>query len=333
MTAAQYRALPDCQFGLIRSTKGGGAMSHKNLPNVSRFLIALAALLSVPKPAPAQIFVSSAGSNGTIAEYSTSGAPINTSLVTGLNWPDGMVLVGSNLFEINAFSSTTGTMGEYTTSGATVNSALVSGSGLAGPQALAVASGNLFVANYGTGAMSEYTTSGTTVSTALITGFSDPRGIAVLGSDLFVINNYNNGTIGEYTTSGTTLNSTLARLGTVQSPGSPSAIAVNDSDIFVADQSRGTVSEFTLSGSLVTASLITGLTTPEAMTLSGNDLFIGQGNSTVGEYTTSGATVNAALITGILPTAIVVVPEPSAIGLLAAAFLLACRFRARVGSC
>jgi hypothetical protein len=181
--------------------------------------------------------------------------------------------------------------------------------------------------------MSEYTTSGTTVNASLISGFSDPRGIAVLGSNLFVINNYNNGTIGEYTTSGTTINSTLARLGTMQSPGSPSAIAVNDSDIFVADQSRGTVSEFTLSGTLVSASLITGLTTPEAMTLSGDDLFIGQGNSTIGEYTTSGATVNASLITGILPTAIVVVPEPSAIGLLAAASLLAYRFRVPLRRC
>jgi len=56
------------------------------------------------------------------------------------------------------------------------------------------------------GAIGVYTTSGATVNAALITGLTNPTGIAVSGSDVFVVkagnNSIGNGTIGEYTTSG-----------------------------------------------------------------------------------------------------------------------------------
>jgi hypothetical protein len=51
------------------------------------------------------------------------------------------------------------------------------------------------------------------VNAALISGLSEPAGIAVSGSDLFVTNIFGGmigtGTIGEYTTSGATVNATL----------------------------------------------------------------------------------------------------------------------------
>ena len=62
--------------------------------------------------------------SGTISEYTTSGGTINLSLVTGLSFPGGLALSGSDLFVTN---SGLGTIGEYTTSGGTVNAFLVSG--------------------------------------------------------------------------------------------------------------------------------------------------------------------------------------------------------------
>jgi hypothetical protein len=55
-----------------------------------------------------------------------------------------------------------------------------------------------------------------------------------------------------------------------------------------------------LDGSTVNASLISGLGEPYGIAVSGNDLFVVNGESgTIGEYTTSAATVNADLISGL----------------------------------
>jgi hypothetical protein len=69
------------------------------------------------------VFVASYG-NGTIGEYTTSGATVNASLISGLNHPNGIAIIGNDLFEVNYG---VGTVGEYTTSGATINPSLISG--------------------------------------------------------------------------------------------------------------------------------------------------------------------------------------------------------------
>ena len=61
---------------------------------------------------------------GPIGEYTTSGTPINASLITGLDGPSGLVISGTLLF---VSCTTSGTIDEYTTSGATVNASLISG--------------------------------------------------------------------------------------------------------------------------------------------------------------------------------------------------------------
>lgn len=79
----------------------------------------------------------------------------------------------------------------------------------------------------------------------------------------------------------------------------PINIAVSGSDLFVVNFGSGTISEYTTSGSLVNASLISGLQDPQGIAISGSDLFITNQNGPIAEYTTSGATVNPSLITGI----------------------------------
>lgn len=82
------------------------------------------------------------------------------------------------------------------------------------------------------------------------------------------------------------------------------------------------------------ASLISGLTTPFGIAVSGSDLFVVNtgtilsNNGTVGEYTTSGAPINPALISGlasypygiaVIPTA--ATPEPSTLLLVPVPFI------------
>jgi hypothetical protein len=78
-------------------------------------------------------------------------------------------------------------------------------------------------------------------------------------------------------------------------------MAVSGGYLYVA-QENGTIRKYTTSGTLVNASLITGLYGPWGIAISGNDLFVANGggeSSTIGEYTTSGATLNASLVSGL----------------------------------
>ena len=129
------------------------------------------------------IYVANYGT-GTIGEYTTSGAVVNASLVSGLNDPNGIAVSGSNLFVANYGN---GTIGEYTTSGAVVNASLVSG--LSGPNGIAVSGSNLFVTNHRQPArLANTPRRGQRVNASLVSGLNDPDGIAVSGSNLFVTN-------------------------------------------------------------------------------------------------------------------------------------------------
>jgi PEP-CTERM motif len=94
-------------------------------------------------------------------------------------------------------------------------------------------------------------------------------------------------------------------------------LAILGNDIFVPSVADGTVSEYTLSGQVVNASLITGLNNPDGLAITGNDLYVvSAGDNTVGEYTLTGQAINTSLITGLDgATYIAVVPEPTTIAL------------------
>lgn len=238
--------------------------------------------------------------SGTVGEYTTSGTPVNASLITGLGSATSIAASGGYLFITNSWA---GTIAKYTTSGALVNAALVSG--LDTPWAIAVSGSDLFVASANGGTIGEYTTAGAVVNENLISGLNTPEGVAISGSDLFVSNEGGGGGwVGKYTISGQTINPMLAS-GLFAAEG----IAVSGADLFVASYNAGTINEYTTSGTPVNSFSIAGGGYtgyhPEQIAVSGSDLFVTvlpQSSYTyalsdaVGEYTTSGTTVDSAMV-------------------------------------
>lgn len=89
----------------------------RNSSLVSLFsALAVATALWASPATAGEIFVVNS-SNGTIGEYTTSGATINASLISGLNSPFDVAVSGTDLYVTNG----NGTIGKYTTSGATQN--------------------------------------------------------------------------------------------------------------------------------------------------------------------------------------------------------------------
>lgn len=288
-------------------------------PIVALSLSAWAALM--PTAAPGDILVvnnnSSPGPYSTVVQYTNSGVLVNAHLVSGLSFPTGIAVLGSDLFVTN---QATGTIGEYTTSGATVNANLISGLGTALTNwgGIAVSGANLFVVDDDHMRIGEYTTSGAMVNANLISlNDNTISGIAVSGSDLFLTDDAS-GTIGEYTTSGGTINADL-----VTGLNGPNGIAVSGTDLFVP-LGGGGIGEYTTAGATVNARLVppSGIINQYAMAVSGTNLFVASSNG-IAEYSTSGAAVNTSLVTSGLtyPYGIAVtdaVPEPGSLALLAA---------------
>jgi hypothetical protein len=286
-------------------------------------LLVIALVMSSSTVVQAQIFEANINgfvNDGTVSEYSTSGTLINSSVLTGLYEPFGLVASGNDLFVSE--SNGPGTVGEYTTSGGTVNASLITGLGFS--RGIASFGSNLYVAS-SNGTIGEYTidaTNGTVTSSnaSLVTGLSDPFNLALSGTDLFVLNAGNN-TVGEYTTSGQTVNASLI------SGFTPSALAVSGGYLFVVNQTNGTIGEYTTSGATINASLVTGLPGGDyGLAVSGSELLVSQygnaqlnaGSGSIYQYNIDAAqgtvtSSNTSFITGLYEPRDIAfaTPEPS----------------------
>lgn len=277
-----------------------------------------------------QLFISTleggiSGHLGTVEEYTTSGAPISSPLISGtLEWPgDLAVSSGGYLYVVN---NAGGTVGQYTLSGAVVNASLIAG--LFDPWGITIDDGNLFIASgdadgyQNTGSVGEYTTAGQVLNASLITGLNRSYGVVGVGSDLFVTEE-DGGTVAEYTTSGALVNGSL-----ISGLNYPFDI-VSDGEYLYVGTGNG-VGKYTMTGQTVNATLITGLSQPTGLALDADgDLFVAQtGADSISEYTVNGATINADLISvPNAPSGIVVVPEPSLASFAVLALIAICSVR------
>jgi hypothetical protein len=194
------------------------------------------------------------GPAGYVREYSTSGTEVNSSLVSGLSWPEGLALDGQGHFFVVASGvsgTVTGTVGEYATSGAAINATLISG--LSSPFGLALdGNGYMYVACAGDGTIKKYTTSGTLVDAALVTSLKEPRGLVCDGQEHLFVANADSGTVGAYTTAGGVINPAL-----ISGLSYPTSLALDgNGHLFVASFNSGTVGEYTTAGDVINASLV-----------------------------------------------------------------------------
>jgi hypothetical protein len=152
-----------------------------------------------------------ASQNGTIGEYTTSGAIVNASLISNLYNPSCMAYDGNGHLFVAGWGGpgVSPFIGEYTTSGMTVNASLVTG--LQTPYALAAdKDGFVYVASQSGGTIGKYSSAGQTINAALITNvFAGVYDLAIDGSGHLFVAQDGAGTIGEYTTSGVAVNPSL----------------------------------------------------------------------------------------------------------------------------
>jgi len=126
-----------------------------------------------------RLFVENATS-GVVAEYdATTGAAVNTSLLT-IPGSQGFALSGNDLY-VTSFNSGSYTVGKYLLGGSpgtisTVNSSLITGSG--GPMAIAVDGSDLFLDSFGGNKVLRYDTSGTLLSSNLVGTLGGSVGLA-----------------------------------------------------------------------------------------------------------------------------------------------------------
>jgi hypothetical protein len=158
--------------------------------------------------------------------------------------------------------------------------------------------GTIYVAtNAGDGSIGEYSASGQTLNASLISGIGSVDYMAGSGKYL----GFTTADGGqEITTSGEYVQADFND--------ATEGITISNSRIFAVEgagylpyQTPGSVSECTVTGSLINSELISGLDNPSGIAVSGSDLFVADNSDNIiSEYTTSGALVKRNFISGIL---------------------------------
>jgi hypothetical protein len=165
------------------------------------------------------------------------------------------------------------------------------------------AQAQIFVDDYGN--LSEYSTAGQLITSDFLPQFQgapgyggDVSNIATSGNDIYVDVR---GVIGEYTDSGQTVNASLFNL-----PPDVSAdqLTVSGSTVYFvsrgsqAGNESGVVGEFTPTGGV--SILISGLDSPDAVVVSGSNLYVGfESGPEINAYSTAGTLESNPLIAGI----------------------------------
>jgi outer membrane protein assembly factor BamB len=217
--------------------------------------------LGAGRPAPtaqAQVLLVANNGVGTVGAFNaTTGGAINTSFITGLSNPQGLLLDGAgNLF----VSSYTGNrVGKYNAStGAVIDANFLTGFGAATPAQMVLIGNRLLVTNDGSGnsgRVSKFNaTTGALVNAFFITGINNTSGFIYDGNGGLLITDGGNGRVGKYNAvTGAVINSAfLTGLNTA------AQMALDGlGHVFVANQGALKVAEYDLAtGALINASFV-----------------------------------------------------------------------------
>ena len=308
------------------------------------FIFPILAVLLSGASLHAQIYVTNS-SGGNISEYDLStGALIDSALVSGLSDPTDIGTAENNLYVQTASSSVFGDaqqsyLAQYSLSGSLINPSFVPFPFNAG--GLAISGTNLFIFGGANRVFEFDTDSGSVihyipfgVPAGTDSNLPNSRLAASSGSNLLIatpgtfeffttgclLGPYNGEILG-YNVSGGFVEGTFGLYGV----GTFQGMVASDNDLFISGiltpaNSPSTaigvpaVAEYdATTGNLINPSLIAGLNDPTALALLGNDLFVlDAGNGTIGEYdATTGDPINTSLVTGLVnATDFTVVPEP-----------------------
>jgi hypothetical protein len=263
-------------------------------------LIAIAALLALPRNARAEIYVANLpkDSTGVVSAYTESGGLIKANFITGLDSPGALAVAGDTLFVLER---ALGTVGKYdANTGAVINAGFITG--LRRPIGLAVSGETLFVSDAGEdpskdGAVAEYdATTGELLNDNILKGDLDatsPTAVAVdpPGTTLFVASD---GSIFRYnirTGKGFSLYYGIS---------TTFGLAVANNQFFETDTDGGGIYSVSLSGSGIPSLVMAGLNRPTYLAALGLTLFVvNSGSGKVATHGILGLGDNRDFITGL----------------------------------
>jgi hypothetical protein len=158
-----------------------------------------------------------------------------------------------------------------------------------------VVRGQIFVANFSNDTVGSYpVTGGTATNSSLDPSSGFGVSVSAFGNDIIVGNNGANIDAFTLDSNNATITSTISLI--TSGISDPYATIVAGNTLYVANAGSGTVAAFTLNGSgssltasVANTSLVTGLTTPVGLAISGNNLYVESNSGLVGEYTLSGS--------------------------------------------
>jgi hypothetical protein len=283
--------------GLISGTPSSTGTSYatiaaSNLGGTGTASLTITVLLAPPVITSA-LSVTATGGEAFNYQITATNGPTSYA-VTGLNYPSGTVISGSNLLVTLQNGNVVGAYNAVT--GATVNTNFITG--LDHPANIAISGSSLFIDNQWGNAVGEYNAvTGAVINASFITGASLCNGIAISTSGTMYVSVDGGGSVGEYAVSGATISATF-----ITGLNGPGQVALSGSTLLVAHASSSSIGEYdAATGTAIDTNFITGLNVPNGLAISGSTLYVTNlGNNTVGEYNAvTGATINANFVTGL----------------------------------
>jgi len=251
--------------------------------------------------------------NNSIGKYDQNGLAINSSYITGLDFPVSMAFDSAgNLYVGNGVTKGLGSISKYSPNGTLINSSLITG--LDSPSGLALdMNDNIYVTYPANGSIRKYSPDGALLNASFLLNTGDPTGIAFDRAGFIYIIDYN-GKVRKYDSSGNITDNPLIA-GLVN----PIGIAIDSLGfIYTANAGNDTIGKYNPDGSAINTNLISGLSTPLHLAFDAYDnLYIPNNTSqSVSEFTSSGTTINRSLISGLNGAySVIAIPKATSTGL------------------